>query len=331
MGCEALTSIFRLGEQNIMSKGGRIINWVLVGVVLILAGQKLWAQAGDQAAAVNTSAVIWEQVDVAGRDLYMGPGGSLRPALDKLTLIGRQSGGNNLKYRVKDANGVEWVVKAADESQAEVAATRLLWAIGYHTEIDHAVQKFSILKVGSFKNVRFEARPEHIKRLDRWSWASNQFLRSREFDGLKIMMALINNWDLKDENTVILEHGGKQHYVVSDLGSSFGKLADKNYSRSGRSVNDAEDYAKDPFVKGVNNGVIEFHYRGINQDLMKGVPVESARWLADLLLQLSDKQIADAFRAANYEPKTIQLYVAAVKARIKALDEAAKSVPSPAA
>jgi ribosomal protein L12E/L44/L45/RPP1/RPP2 len=70
--------------------------------------------------------------------------------------------------------------------------------------------------------------------------------------------------------------------------------------------------------------VIEFHYRGMAQNLMDGITVENARWLADLLLQLSDKQIEDAFRAANYKPEDVQTYAAAVKARIRALDEATK-------
>jgi hypothetical protein len=48
--------------------------------------------------------------------------------------------------------------------------------------------------------------------------------------------------------------------------------------------------------------------------------------MADLLLQLSDKQIEDAFRAANYKPEDVQTYAAAVKARIRALDEATKQV-----
>jgi hypothetical protein len=200
-----------------------------------------------------------------------------------------------------------------------------LWGIGYHTEIDYIVPKIAIDKVGNYSNVRFELRPESAKRGERWSWMNNPFKESRELGGLKIMMALINNWDLKDENTITIARDGKLYHVVSDLGSSFGKLADKPMSRSGRSVNSPEDYAKANFIKGVNGDVIELDYRGINENVVKGVKVEDGRWLADLLLQLSDKQIEDAFRAANYKPEEIQLYVQAVKARIAALDNATKS------
>jgi hypothetical protein len=290
-----------------------------------------FAALGQQTATTGSAdakvgnAVLWEPVEISSRDLLIGPAATLQPQFKNVKFLGKQTGGNNLKYRIKDGNGVEWVVKAADESQPELAATRLLWALGYRTETDFLVPKFNVDRIGSFQNVRLEARPENIKRLDRWSWKQNPFLTTKELDGLKILMALVNNWDLKDENTVILQDGDKQYYVVSDLGSSFGKLADKDFSRSGRSVNKPEDYAEAVFMKGVNGGLVEFHYRGIQQDLMNGITVENARWMADLLLQLSDKQIADAFRAANYKPEEIQVYSAAVKARIKALDEATKS------
>jgi len=282
----------------------------------------------QEPAVVPDNAVLWEPVEIAGRDLYLGPGKDLQPQFKGLKYIGRQPGGNSIKYRVMDGNGVEWIAKAANESQAEVAATRLLWAIGYRTEIDYLAPKFVIDKVGSYRNVRLEARPDKIKRGERWSWTSNPFSKTKEFAGLKVMMALINNWDLKDDNTVILKDGDKNYYVVSDLGASFGKVADKSFSRSGRSINDPEDYAKSEFIKGVDNGFIAFHYKGLQEDLMRTITIENARWMADLLLQLSDKQIDDAFRAANYKPEEILIYRNAVRARIKALDEATKPAES---
>jgi hypothetical protein len=277
-----------------------------------------------QAVVQGGKPILWEQVDIPSRDLFRGPTSEgISPALEKVTFLGRQAGGNNLKYRIKDANGREWVVKIADESQAEVAAVRLLWAIGYRTEIDHLVPRINIANIGSYKNARFEARPENIKRGERWSWANNPHVGTKEFDGLKIMMALVNNWDLKDENNIIVTDGGRSYMIVSDLGSSFGKLAHTSQSRSGRSVSEPEHFASAGFVKGINEGIVLLDYRGQADHLMRGIKVEHARWLADLLLQLSDKQIADAFRAANYSAEEVALYTAAVKARIAALDKAA--------
>src|SRR5207248_10541445 len=41
-------------------------------------------------------------------------------------------------------------------------------------------------------------------------------------NGLKVVMAVINNWDLKDENNAIYRNGAERIYMVSDLGASFG-------------------------------------------------------------------------------------------------------------
>lgn len=270
--------------------------------------------------------VMWESVNISERDLYWGAGGQqMQPDLKKSQFLGRQDGGNNLKYRLKDAANREWVVKIADESQPETAATRLLWAIGYKTEINYLVPKLEIQKIGNYKNVRFEARPDNIKRLDRWVWTDNPFVGTNEFEGLKIMMAMFNNWDIKDENTAILKDGDAHYYIISDLGASFGKLSDVSGGRSGRSVNKPEQYARSTFIKQVRDGVIELDYRGKAENIIKTAKVEHGRWLADLLMQLSDKQIEDAFRAANYKPEDIKLLAQAFKARITDLNEATKS------
>jgi hypothetical protein len=307
-------------------KGGKLhikisLFFVIISV-LTFAG---YAQNG----APKGEPVMWSAVDIPTRDLYLGPGGSeMQPDLKKATFLGQQPGGNNLKYRIKDASGREWVAKIADESQSEVAAVRLLWGIGYKTEIDYLAPRMSIANKGNYKNVRMEARLDHIKRGERWSWIDNPFSTSKEFQGLKIMMALINNWDLKDENNVVLTDKSEQQYVIADLGSSFGRLANSGESRSGRSVNKPEHYAESEFIRGVKGGEIDFAYNGQRPDLLTGIKVENGRWLADLLLQLTDKQIEDAFRAANYKPEEISILAQAFKKRVNDLDAATRNAVS---
>jgi hypothetical protein len=184
--------------------------------------------------------------------------------------------------------------------------------------------KLDIQQIGNYKNVRFEARPDNIKRLDKWSWSDNPFVGTNEFEALKIMMAMFNNWDIKDENTAILKDGDAHYYIISDLGATFGKLPEASGEKKGRSVNKPEQYAQAKFIKEVRDGMIELDYRGKADSIIKTVKVEHGRWLADLLLQLSDKQIEDAFRAANYEAEDVKLLAQAFKARIRELDEATK-------
>lgn len=55
------------------------------------------------------------------------------------------------------------------------------------------------------------------------------------------------------------------------------------------------------------------------QKIVKEIPRADARWLGDLLGQLSAVQVADAFRAAGYSQEQITLYTAKVRERIAAL------------
>ena len=48
------------------------------------------------------------------------------------------------KFDVKDANGVHWRVKLGPESQAETAATRLVWAAGYFVDEDYYFDELTV-------------------------------------------------------------------------------------------------------------------------------------------------------------------------------------------
>ena len=266
--------------------------------------------------------VLWQDPgDISTRNLFLGPGGpDMQPDLSRVIFIGDQTGGHSKKYRVEDGAGRTWVAKLGKEAQSETAATRLLWAIGYETEITYLAREVVIEGKSAFNNVRFEARPEGVKRLGNWMWDANPFSNSLEFQGLKVMMLIFDNWDIKDSNNRILQDrdargNDELHYVISDLGGTFGKTGDA----SSRSRNEPEDYAREKFIKGVKRGLVEFNYHGKRGDLFKDITVEQARWVGELLSQLSDLQISDAFRAANYDAAEISLLSEAFKSRIAEL------------
>lgn len=273
-------------------------------------------------------AVIWEKVNVSKRDLYLGPGGSaMRPDTSKITLLKEEKGGSSKKFRIKDAKGREWVAKVGNESQPETSAVRLIWALGYKTEINYLTPSLNIPGEGTFRNVRLEARPENVERIDRWEWKENQFSGSKEYKGLKIMMAFLNNWDIKNGNTIILDNGKELQYVVSDLGATFGNYGGNGlpiFWRIGRSKNNPLHYSKSKFIKGVEDGEIEFAINGRKDGIFDDIKVNEARWVTNLLLELSDKQIRDAFRAANYSQNEINILTGAVKNRILELDRATR-------
>ncbi|HEX8501260.1 MAG TPA: hypothetical protein VF659_11815 [Pyrinomonadaceae bacterium] len=272
--------------------------------------------------------VLWRDRDPATLDLAAGPGGAaMRPATRRLRFLKEEKGGWSKKYRVLDANGREWVAKIGKEAQSETAAVRLVWAAGYETEITYLVPRVTIPGKGTFENVRFEARPKNVKRLGEWVWTQNPFEGTRELEGLKVLMVLLNNWDLKDENNVILhpQGSGQLLYAISDLGATFGKTGGGGpLWRLTRSRNNPEDFADSKFIDKVEDGYVDFHFTGVNKGVVEKVKVEHARWIGQHLSRLSDGQLAAVFRSANYTPEETRLLARAVRARIEELATLAK-------
>lgn len=275
--------------------------------------------------AAASKAILWEPVDISKRDLYLGPGGSaMKPDLSSIELIRKEKGGTSLKYRIKDGSGRIWVAKIDKEAQPETASVRLTWALGYKSEINYLIPKLTIPGKGTFENVRLEARPENVKRKGRWDWDKNPFIGTKEFQGFKIMMAFLNNWDLKDSNTLLMEVGDEMQYAISDLGATFGDYGSNSYPiiwRFGRSINRPNEYRDSSFIKGVEGERVIFAFKGKGSKMFRDITVDDVRWLTDRLLKLSDNQIDDAFRAANYGPDEIAILKASVKRRIVELDQ----------
>lgn len=312
----------------------------VVMLFLLLATVSVLAQKENKETVLPTGTpVLWkEPTNLESRNLLLGPGGEeMKPDLSQVTFVRDQEGGGySTNYRVKDGKGKTWVVKFGKEAQPETAAVRLLWALGYMTEVNYLVPCVQIIgapepKRGTiercdkgYANVKFEARPEGIKRLDSWQWANNPFTGKKEFQGMIVLMSLINNWDLKDDNNRILfvpGTGGQNelHYIISDLGATFGKTG----GLFSRNRNSPESYAKTKFVEGVDGSRVKLAYGGKNSELFKNISVEDARWIGRQLSRLSDKQISDAFRAANYSDAEVRMLTDAVRARIAQLTKLA--------
>ncbi|HEX8559374.1 MAG TPA: hypothetical protein VF668_14820 [Pyrinomonadaceae bacterium] len=278
--------------------------------------------------------VFWKEPgDIASRNLLLGPGGEeMKPDLRQVIWEETMTEGYSVKWRVRDASGKQWVVKVGNEAQPETVATRLVWAAGYPTEINYLFPCVRITNApeprkevkkcegDGYANVRFEARPEGHKRLEEWSWEKNPFTGTKEFAGFVVMMALLNNWDLKDSNNKIIhvpgEGGeGELRYVVSDLGATFGKTG--NFITHSR--NEPEKYVRTGLIEKVEGGRVKFQYNGKKGHLFDEITVEQAKWIGDVLSRLSEEQIKDAFRAANYKPDEIEALAQEVMGRINSL------------
>jgi hypothetical protein len=305
--------------------------WTLlvVSLALLIPGTIHPNQKKKQDTLPAGTPVLWSAPsDISARDLFWGPGGTAaQPDLSKVTLIEKEKGGYSTKYRVRDGSGREWVAKVGKEAKGETAASRLMWSVGYFSDVNYLVPRVYVEGLNkTLENVRFGLRPKGVKRVDGWRWDQNPFVGSREFQGLKVMMALLNNWDIKDSNNKVLvvrndpRANTELRYLVADLGASFGKVSHIPrflYFKPDR--NNPQAYVKTRLINKVKNDRVDFHYKLKKSGLFKDITVDDAQWITGWLSRLSDRQIEDAFRAANYSPDEIRMMTRGVRARINEL------------
>jgi hypothetical protein len=299
-------------------------------------------------------AVLWRYpTDIAARNLYYGLGGKEDEPRGTFTFQKEDLGGSSPKFDVIDQKGVRWRVKMGDEARPETAASRLVWAVGYFTNEDYFMPTLQVKDMGSLHrgqsmvkpggvvyNVRLKRYLHTEKKIGTWAWASDPFTNTREWNGLRVLMAVINNWDLKDENNTVYQvrgpQGAEQVYMVSDLGASFGTIG-LSWTRRGSKGN-LSAYSNSKLIRRLTPAYVDFyvpsrpalirfpspHELGLRLGLRwiaLGVPRADAHWMGDLLAHLSPQQIRDAFRAAGYSPEQVEGFSKVVETRIAELRE----------
>jgi hypothetical protein len=299
-------------------------------------------------------AVLWTNpTDIPSRDLFNGPGGKKHQPPTKFTFLEEDLHGTNPKFDVRDENGIKWRVKLGPEVGPETAASRLLWAVGYsanedyflpdlHVEQMHPLKRGQKLVApdGSMRDVRLKRFAKDDKKVGEWSWQQNPFTGTRELNGLRVMMALFNNWDLKDMNNSIDEekntdgHDPVFQYLVSDLGASFGTTGMDFPIRD--SKGNLKAYSHSKFIRKISGQYVDFSVpsrasfffladpREFNMRLRirwigRHIPRDDARWVGHLLSQLTPDQIRDAFRAAGYSQGDVDQFADVVMKRIAQL------------
>ena len=325
----------------------RVLVWIFV-LSLVSAAP---GQSAKKAQPTAGQAVMWtDPGDIRARDLFYGSGGKDGQPQPPLRFEGEDPNGNSPKFDVKDGRGDKWRVKLGAEARPETAAARLLWAVGYGANIDYFVEDLRVEgmpqqlwrgnefidKSGGAFQARLQRKPG--KNHKAWDWRNNPLHGTREFNGLRVMMALFNNWDLKGENNASYEDPDthRQIYYVSDLGASFGTTG-KSYSDVGSRGNIGA-YRKAKFVAKVTPTYVSFNFpthpaiyhifnlpyfihQLRNRWIGRHIPREDVKWIASLLAQLTPDQIHDAFRAAGYNPQQVEDFSAVFQKRIVELSK----------
>jgi hypothetical protein len=325
---------------------------VILTVLVIFVGNAGAAGPKETPNILNApkgSVLFWtDPTDLDARDLFYGPGGKAHEPHGPFTFEKEDLDGTNPKFVVRDPDGMKWKVKLGIEARPETAVTRLVWAAGYYANEDYFVPNMRIDGMpahvhrgqeligphGEVHNVRLKREDE--KKIGIWEWDKVSFAGSREWNGLRVLMALVNNWDLKDVNNSVYKNGAQQVYMVSDLGASFGSTARTFPGSSAK--DDLHSYSHSKFIRRVGADTVDFQTPGRPsliylfsakaffmrvhlEHLGRNVPRADAKWVGQLLARLSPAQIHDAFRAAGYSPEEIEAFSRLLEKRITELSD----------
>ena len=306
----------------------------IVALSLACGGATRGVRLPDAPPSAEQMAQLWVDPGAQPRDTFWGSGGKeFAPPKDAPYKFEQKDDlGFSVSYDVESPDGVEWSAKIGAEAQTEVLLSRVLWALGYHQPPLYYLPSWNLVtESGDVKKeseARFRPKLDSLERLEEyWSWERNEFVGSRPFNGLLVVLLMFNSTDLKDDNNSIYEikkplPGAppvKKWFVVRDLGAALGETG-KLYPRR----NWIEGFERQGFLKGVDDkGRIEFDFTGRHQQLLKMIRPEDLRWAATRLGRLTEKQWHDAFRAANYTDEIRDRYLRKIRQKIEEANKVA--------
>ena len=316
----------------------RVATAALSSGLVVFMSLPVAAQTVGTAGAADPAPILWKDPGaIASRDLFWGAGSAERAPKGPFTFVERDSGGTQPKIVVTDANGETWEVKFGREVHAEVAANRFVWALGYGAEEMYFV-KTGIVKGakglgnvaghlsedGNFMNARFRRRNPDVKRTDdeEWTLRANPFVGQKELSGFKILMTLVANWDIGGtRNTRVLrvkqpDGTVARWFAVTDLGATFGKMGGMISDHSKWNL---AHYKAEGFVEKIAGDEVHLDYDGTEPGVDR-VPLEHARWFAELLSQLTPEQVRRAFEAAGATREEIDGFSKSVMEKIAQLN-----------
>jgi hypothetical protein len=322
---------------------GATLLTLLSGLVIsVMASQSPQAAEAKQATREGTQSLVvrsrvWFPTDIPAMDLRTGPTGpgTFEPgATVTCDYLDKKLSGASPKFACRLPDNTEIKVKHGGtngEVYAEVAASRLLWALGFGADGMYSVRIICRGCPEDIAGIRQRngdllLDPATVERkmlgeelIDRWEWdqldavdESAGGASRAERDALRLLAVLLQHSDSKPKQQRLVCVDGSQGdgrcavplMMINDLGITFGRASTFNTQPRG-SVNLAE-WTTVPVWKDDRTCVGNLA-GSLTGTLTYPVISEAGRqFLADLLLQLSHQQLRDMFEAArvHLRPRT---------------------------
>ena len=279
--------------------------------------------ASSAKAKVPLSELWVEPEDIASRNLLIGSGRpETAPSNDvEYKVLKFDARGYSKGYDVVAPDGRKWDIKVGKESQTEVVLSRILWALGYYQPATYFMDGWRLNGDWDLEGraARFRLQSDHTVEGE-WNWVDNPFESSRAFGGLIAINMLFNNWDLKNNNNRVYSLPGPdgtriRRYVVQDLGASLGTFQVFPYGIGTR--NEVADFESSSFIRKIDGSKVELTYRGRHQDVIKQLNVADVIWACELMNELSDQQLDDAFKAAKYDDGVRARFIKKIREKVR--------------
>lgn len=313
-----------------------ILLWLVVITAAFFASGSAAQDAGqhkESRRSLIARAKVWLPVDTPSLDLKAGPSGpgAFAPgATLTCDYLDKKLTGMSPKFACRLPDGDEIKVKyggSNGEVYGEVAASRLLWALGFGADRMYSVRvvcRHCPESVGGILRVNGDRilDPTAVERkmpgrelADNWSWMELEQVdesaggaTKAERDAFKLAAVLLQHSDSKpqqqrlvcvDESPQEDARCGTPLMMINDLGVTFGRANAFNV-QPGASVHLAQ-WAKLPVWKGAEGCVGNLAGSVTGTLKEPRISEEGRRFLADLLMRLSDQQIRDMFEAARMQ------------------------------
>lgn len=274
---------------------------------------------------------VWTPTQVPAMDIRRGPDGpgAFPPDAEvACDYVPEKSSGNSPKFTclIPPNDKVRVKFGATDgEVFAEVAASRLFWALGFGAERNYPVKvecrgcppELEGTELGTIQRLH-AGRDIETKTVYGWSWQELDELEPgappderAHRDALKLLAVFVQHTDSKTEQQRLLcpDDGPPKAcpdplLMVHDLGQTFGQANIFNRNSVG-SVN-LHNWANSPVWKDRENcvaGLTQSQTGTLNNPVISEA---GRRFLADLLVQLTDTQIRDLFEVARFPQRVLK-------------------------